>query len=70
MGTFSIWHWVIVLITLFVVIFPIWRILTRTGNSGWWSLLSLIPFANLILLYGIAFGPWPIEKRNQAKVFE
>jgi hypothetical protein len=60
--TASYWHWLVMLMCMAVVIFPVWKILTRTGNSGWWSLLAVVPFVNLLLLYGLAFGSWPLER--------
>jgi uncharacterized membrane protein YhaH (DUF805 family) len=51
------------LITLFLIvpaisILPYWRIFSRAGFSGWLSLLMLIPFVNLVLLYVVAFSEW------------
>jgi hypothetical protein len=51
----------ILLAVLFVV--PLWRICTKAGYSGWLSLLTLIPIANLVLLYFLAFSTWPLERR-------
>lgn len=59
METLSIWHWLILLVYLFLVCFPIARILRRVGLSGWWSLLAVIPLVNLIALWGLAFSRWP-----------
>ena len=64
MGTVSIWHWLIVLLMGFVVVFPTWRILRRMGFSGWWGLLAVIPAVNLVTLWIVAFMPWPIENRR------
>jgi uncharacterized membrane protein YhaH (DUF805 family) len=61
------YHFILMLIFAIIVITPIWRICTKAGYSGWLSLLMVIPFANLILLYFLAFADWPIlrlEKRN------
>lgn len=49
--------------TLFVIILivvPLWRIFDRTGRSGAWSLLAIVPgfgAALAALLWG--FGSWP-----------
>jgi hypothetical protein len=42
-----------------IVIIPIWRILSRIGISGIFSLFLIIPWLGpLILLYVVAFSDW------------
>lgn len=53
-----------------LVVFPLWRICTRVGFPGWLSLAALLPFANLLLLYFIAFSQWPVERRSRTKPSE
>jgi len=62
MGSLSVWHWLMILIYLTVIIVPCWRIVSRAGYSGAWSLLALVPLLNVILLWVFAFVRWPIEK--------
>jgi amino acid transporter len=66
MGSMSVLHWVVVLvfylIVYLVVGMPVARILRRVGYSGWWSILSVIPLANLIGLWVLAFVGWPIDR--------
>jgi hypothetical protein len=52
---------VILLLSLVVVIVPFWRLIGRLGYSPFLSLLLLLPFVNLGLLYYIAFSDWPIQ---------
>lgn len=59
MGALSIWHIVILLAVVFVMVYPIARILQRAGWSGWLSILWLIPIVNIIMLWVFAFGRWP-----------
>jgi hypothetical protein len=47
----------------FVVCYPISRVLKRLGIAGWWSLLAIVPLANLIALWVVAFQPWPRDAR-------
>ena len=47
------------LIVLALVIVPLWRICTRAGFSGWWSLLVMVPLLNLIMLWVFAYAKWP-----------
>lgn len=42
-----------------VVVYPIWKILGRMGFSGLWGLLALVPVANLIALWILAYTAWP-----------
>ena len=39
-----------------------WRIFRRAGFHGAMGLLMLIPAVNVILLFVLAFGGWPMEK--------
>ena len=64
MGMGSYWHWLLLLLFAAAVVVPVWRILERSGNSGWWSLFMVIPGVNLLLLWIIAFAPWPIERKG------
>lgn len=68
MGSFSIWHWIIVLfIVLFclaIFVVPTWRIVRKAGFPGALSLLALVPGVNLILLWVFAFVKWPNERKE------
>ena len=55
---------VMLVITLAIVIYPFWRIVKRTGHSGWWSLLVFIPFVNLCSLWLFAFVRWPATENK------
>ena len=64
MGSFSIWHWLIVLLWLAVFIVPAWRIVSKAGFPGAMSLLMLIPLVNIIFIWVFAFVKWPVEKSS------
>jgi hypothetical protein len=51
--------WIIVAV---IAIVPFWRICARLGYSPWLSLLILVPIANVVLLYFLAFANWPMHK--------
>lgn len=67
--TFSYHQWTdtvspvtgLVILVLFIVLFvlPYWKIWQRTGHSGAWALLMLVPLANVISLWVLAFKDWP-----------
>lgn len=52
MGGLSLWHWLVVVIAL-SWFWAMALIVRRTGHSGWWVLLNLVP-----LLGPIAFAWW------------
>jgi hypothetical protein len=61
-------HWtfgnlLFVLVFLVLAIIPWWKIWQRTGHSGAWSLLMLIPIANIISIWVLAFKDWPTLRR-------
>jgi uncharacterized membrane protein YhaH (DUF805 family) len=60
MGSFSIWHWLVVL--LFIVpnlmFIPAVR---KTGFSPWWVVLSFIPILGLVVLWMWAYAKWPAQ---------
>lgn len=50
---------VILLISAALFVWPAWRICRRAGFPGSLGLLAMVPVANLVLLYILAFAPWP-----------
>lgn len=63
MGSFSLWHWLIVIVFIAVVAVPTVRIVRRSGRSGWWAILAFVPYVNLIALWVFAFVRWPAVDR-------
>ena len=57
------WHWIMAaampLLLLILVGIPVAGILHRAGRSRWWTILALVPLANLIGLWVFAFTRWP-----------
>ena len=47
-----------------LAVIPFWKIWSRTGHSGFWGLLAVIPLANLVALWILAFKKWPIDDRT------
>lgn len=50
---------IVLLIYAVVVLPPFVKMFQRTGRSGWWAALMLVPLLNLVTLYFLAFGQWP-----------
>jgi hypothetical protein len=54
----------IVVAAVFMV-FVYYKIFQKTGNSGWLSLLMLIPLVNFIMILYLAFSDWPVLRENR-----
>jgi len=46
-----------------IFILPFWKIFTKAGFPGWLSLFILVPLANIITIFYVAFSEWPALKR-------
>ena len=63
---FGFWHLLVVLFLAFIVIWPIMRIVKRTGNStGMGVLIAVLTvlFAP-VALWVLALIPWPVEEKR------
>jgi hypothetical protein len=56
---------IIIFVGLAIVIVPFWFILKKAGFSPWLSLINLVPFGTLILIYVLAFSEWRIVPAPQ-----
>lgn len=63
-GDFYLMHTLWMLVFAAIMVIPFWRICQKAGYSGWLSLLVLIPLANLIFFYFLAFSEWPAQRRQ------
>lgn len=45
---------------------PFWKICAKAGFPGALSLLMLVPIANIILPFYIAFADWPALRQTQS----
>lgn len=63
MGFNSIWHWLIVLLMVYLfAILPViygMKIAKRAGYSSAWALTLLVPFVGVVMMYLFAFDRWP-----------
>jgi uncharacterized membrane protein YhaH (DUF805 family) len=58
----SAWQLIIIVFYIVAIVLPFWKIFTKAGYTGWWSLLVLIPLVNVIVVYIFAFSSWPALK--------
>lgn len=50
----------VVVVGVAVVFIPYWFIFKKAGFSPWLAILMLLPLANIVLLYILAFSPWKV----------
>lgn len=60
-------HLLWMLVMALIIIVPMWRICMKAGYTGWLGVLAVVPFANLILLYFLAFADWPALRRDSMR---
>ena len=51
-----------------IALVPYWFIFKKAGFSPFLSILMVVPLANLIILYVIAFSEWKVVPAQQAAV--
>jgi hypothetical protein len=49
-----------------VVVIAHWRIWSKAGCHGAWSLLMIVPLINVVSFLYLAFAEWPAAKRARA----
>lgn len=58
MGTWSIWHWLVV----FLIVLPLWffsRAVAKAGFSPWSVVWGIVPIVNIVMLWVFAYAKWP-----------
>jgi hypothetical protein len=60
---FGLWGLIVLAFWIAVIGVPIGRILRRIGWSPWLAILAFIPLVNLMCLWLVALGSWPVERR-------
>ena len=60
---------IVSVICIAILIIPLWKICTKAGLSGPLSLLAIIPFGILIVLYVVAFSQWKIAPTSDTVVY-
>jgi hypothetical protein len=48
-----------------IIVIPFWKIFQKAGFNSLLSILMLIPFVNLIMIFYLAFSEWPVLKGKQ-----
>jgi hypothetical protein len=59
MSDLPIGLWPVILLFIALWVYPLWRIIGRTGHHPALSLVAIFPVAGLIVLWWLAFARWP-----------
>ena len=52
----------VLLLSILTIVPPYWNLWAGTGHGVWWSLLILVPIANIFMPFWLAFKRWPAEE--------
>jgi hypothetical protein len=58
----SLWFWTGLIMVVFFL-FPVAKILRRTGHNPLWCLVCLVPFFVYVELWVFAFKGWPSDSK-------
>ncbi|AIW14101.1 Membrane protein [Vibrio tubiashii] len=64
MGGISIWQLIILSFIILIPLLVFGPILKKAGFSKWWSIVMLLPIANIIAIWLFAYVKWPSEQNN------
>jgi hypothetical protein len=56
---------IVLVVSVFLLLVPVVKILLRTGHSAFWCLFALFPGLNVIAFWIFAFKPWPTDVRSR-----
>lgn len=54
--------WFGLIIVGLIIVLPFWKIFTKAGFPGPLAILMIVPFANIIMIFFLAFAEWPALK--------
>ena len=61
-GSLGLPELVIAVFVAVLIVWPATRICAKAGYSSWLGLLTVVPIANVILLWFLALADWPRPK--------
>jgi len=64
--SYGLAHWIMFVVSVGVLLYPIGRILGRMGLSPLLSIVAFMPFVNLLALWIVAFVEWPKQTGTEA----
>lgn len=66
MSSFSIYHWIVLALVLYILYALFARIVEKAGFPRRYALAALVPLVNIVALWLFAFWKWPVKVANQA----
>ena len=54
-------------VMILLTVLPFWKICTKAGFPGPLALLMVVPFANIVLPFYLAFAEWPALRDSQGQ---
>ena len=57
-------HPIFGLFAAILAVIPAWKVVSKAGYHGAWSLLIFVPLVNIVMMYVFAFSQWPTERRG------
>ncbi|PML79988.1 hypothetical protein [Enterovibrio norvegicus] len=64
MGGISIWQLVLLSLIVLIPLLIFGPTLKKAGFSKWWSIVMLLPIANIIAIWVFAYIKWPSEQNS------
>ena len=61
-GSFGLPELLIVLFAAVLIVWPATRICAKAGYTPWLGIASILPGANVLLLWFLALAEWPMRK--------
>ena len=58
----AMWYYITLLIVIAVIVLVFGTVVKKAGFSRSWSLLIILPFIGLIMIWVFAFIKWPAER--------
>ena len=58
-GMYGPVHWLMFVVIVALVAYPVGKILRRMGFSPVWAILAFLPLINLLGLWIVALSEWP-----------
>jgi len=50
-----------------IIVIPFWKIFSKAGFPAIMSMLMIIPFLNIIVLFYLGFAEWPNLKKSKTE---
>ena len=60
----SVMQLLVLIVLAAITVVPFWKIYGKAGFPPWIALLMLVPLVNVVVLFVVAFSPWPALSRR------